>query len=66
MRRRGLVFEKKDRFVITRGKHGNDSSESLRNAVEMLRIECREGSWKKTWPRRTKSLIVRSLRSLFS
>ena len=64
--RRGVSFDKKDRFVVMRGKYGSDSSESLRNTVEMMMIDFKTGLWKRTMAKRTRSLLVRLIRAVIN
>ncbi len=62
--RAGLNFIKKNRFTVVRGKYGNDASDQLSCTLEMVFIDIRYGLIFKTWPKRTKSIIARTLKFL--
>ena len=62
--RTGLDFVKKDRFIVVRGKYGNDASEKLTHTIEMAYIDIRYGLIFKTWPKRAKSIIARAFKTL--
>lgn len=62
--RTGLDFVKKNRFIVVRGKYGNDASDQLSCTLEKVYIDIRYGLIFKTWPKRAKSVIARAFKTL--